>query len=150
MKKIRIDWEGDGDWVMSRVTGVFTPGYDHSFVTYNGDQILGGFVICHYLGASATVHMAADTPGWNSRDLMWLLFDYAFNQLYCRKVIAPVRSNHATALDMDKRAGFKVEAVITRAFPDADLVLLTMEKQDCKWLKIRPQSWITGSLSREG
>lgn len=141
MKTIRINGPGDGQWIMDQVGGFFTPDYDHSFVSVREGAKLGGFACCAYLGASMTVHMAGVDPRWCSRDLLWMVFDYAFMQLGLRKLIAPVRSNNLVALAQDLRAGFRVEAVVRDAYPDADMILLTMDRGSCRWLDIRPTGY---------
>jgi hypothetical protein len=148
---ICIDAPGDGQWIMERVTGVFTPELDHSFAVHvdNDDgQILGGFALCQYLGASITIHVAG-TMGkrWLTRELLWLVFDYAFNQLKCRKVIAPVRSDNYLGLSMDFRAGWNLEAVIHNAYDDGvHMMVLTTTKDKCPWLNYKPRKWRSGAV----
>jgi hypothetical protein len=139
---IRIDEPGVGEWVMDRVTGVFTPGWDHSFSSHRDGEILGGFVVCKYLGASATMHMAGLDPGWCSRELLWLAFDYSFNQLGLGKLIAPVRSDNYYGLSIDLRAGWRVEGLIRDVYPGAThMFILTMTKDSCPWLDYKPRQW---------
>lgn len=150
MSEIRIDAPGAGEWVMSRVTGVFTPGWDHSFTVHDGDQILGGFVLCHYLGASATIHVAGvEGENWCSRELLWMVFDYGFNQLNCQKLIAPIKSTNFKSLSVSLRAGWTVEAIIRDVYPDAHMFILTMLKETCPWLDYKPQHWRSGSEDKE-
>lgn len=144
MREIRIDAPGAGDWIMARVGGVFTPSHDHSFSTYRDGGIIGGFTLCAYLGASMTIHDAGLDEKWCSPDLLWLTFDYSFNQLGLKKLIAPVFSTNAHALQLDLRAGFVVEAIIKDAVPDGNLMLLTMTREQCRWLKITPKRWRAG------
>ena len=130
---------------MDQVEGVFTPGWDHSLMSVRDGRRLGGFALCHYLGASMTVHMAGDDPRWCSRDLLWMVMHYAFVQLGCRKLVAPVRSTNHPALAQDLRAGFRVEATIRDAYPDAHMLLLTMTKDTCPWLRLRPSGYISNT-----
>lgn len=130
---------------MHQVSGFFTPGFDHAFVSYRDGARAGGFALCGYLGAAMSVHMAGRDPRWCSRDLLWMVFDYAFNQLGLRKLVAPVASTNTIALEQDLRAGFRLEARIRDAYPDGDLLLLTMTRENCRWLNIRPQSYKSGT-----
>jgi hypothetical protein len=149
MRDIRINEPGAGEWIMARVTGSFLPSHDHSFATYRDGRIVGGFAMCHYLGASATIHMAGDDEHWCSPDLLWMVFDYAFNQLGMRKLIAPVRSNNYLALSQDLRAGWFPEAIIRDAYPDAHMFILTLTRERCRWLKVKPKRWMTGEQARK-
>jgi hypothetical protein len=144
VKAIRINHPGDGAWIMGMVQGAYTPETDNSFMNHRDGRPVGGFAMCAYLGASVTVHMAGIETGWCSRDLMWIVFDFAFNQLGVRKVIAPVDSTNHIALAQDLRAGFELEATIRDATPDGHLMLLTMTKDRCKWLKHRSKLWRPG------
>jgi hypothetical protein len=130
---------------MRRCGGVFHPERDHSFTTWRNGEIAGGFVLADYTGASMTVHCAGDDKGWCSRDLLWMVFHYAFEQLGLAKLIATVRSNNYAALAVDLRAGWQLEAVVRDVFPDAHMMILTMEKETCPWLKVRPKGWMPGN-----
>lgn len=146
MSSIRIDAPGAGDWVMDRVDGAFFPGHDHSFTTHDDEgEIQGGFVLCQYLGVSATIHAAGNRPiRWCSRELLWMVFDYAFNQCGCRKLIAPVRSDNHYAMSMYMRAGWDIETVIRNVYPTAHMLVLTMTKDTCRWLDYNPRTWRSG------
>jgi hypothetical protein len=142
---IRIDEPGAGEWIMDRVTGVFTPGWDHSFSSHRDGEIRGGFVVCHYLGASATMHMAGVDDNWVSRELLWLAFSYPFDQLGLRKLLAPVRSDNYSSLSLDLRAGWRIEGLIRDAYPGSThMFLLTMTKDTCPWLDYKPVHWRSG------
>jgi hypothetical protein len=144
-REIRINAPGAGEWIMKHVEGYFSPGWDHSFSTHIGDEILGGFVVGGYLGASATVHMAAQAIAWCSRDLLWMTFNYAFKQLGCHKLFAPVRSDNHKALEQDIRAGWQIEAVLRDAYAKSvHMIVLSMTEETCPWLSIHPQGWQPG------
>ena len=69
--------------------------------------------------------------------MLWITFDYPFNQLGVKKLIGQVPSSNLKALEFDKKLGFKEEARISDVFPDGDLIVLSMRREDCRWLKIR-------------
>jgi hypothetical protein len=115
----------------------FDPNVDGCVARTSGDgQLLGGFVVTNYNGAIAMVHMAG-SPGWCSPRLMWVLFDYSFNYLKLRRLLCTVGSKNLTSLDQVKRAGFVYEHTIKDGTPDGDLVMLSMSRPNCKWLKLR-------------
>ena len=143
MTDIRIDEPGAGEWVMSQLGAHFTPVWDHSFTTHEGDKLLGGFVLSHYIGGSITCHMASQDPRWCSRDLMWLIFDYAFHQLHCHKMLVALASDEHKIIEMDMRAGWQLEAVIRDAFaPGKHMLILGMTEATCPWLKHKPRAWV--------
>jgi hypothetical protein len=142
MSDIHIDAPGAGDWVVEHWKGCFREGFDHSFTTHDGDRVLGGFVLSTYMGDSMTIHMAAEDPHWCSRDLLWMVFHYAFEQAGCRKLFAPVRSDNYHALSENFRAGWHLEAVLRDAYTDGvHLMILEMTKDECPWLDYKPRAW---------
>ena len=141
-REILINHHGDGDWIMLRVGGVFNEKTDHTVALHRDGKIAGGVVFTGYLGASITVHMAGSEDNWATRDFLWMVFHYAFVQLACRKVIGLTSSANTRALAVDVRLGFVPAARIPDAYPDgADLIVLTMDKSQCKWLALTPRKY---------
>lgn len=141
VKHIRINEPGVGAWIMGQASGVFTEETDVSIANYRGDKLLGGFALTAYLDSSMCVHMAGTDPSWCSRDLLWMLFDYAFNQLGLYKLFALVRSTNYEALAQDLRAGFRMDTVLEDALPDGHIFVLSMKRDQCPWLKITPRHY---------
>jgi L-amino acid N-acyltransferase YncA len=80
-------------------------------------------VTCHiYLG-----------KGLN-RQYLHTIFDYPFVQLGVDKIIGPVKSDNKKAIDLDIKLGFKEEARLLDAFPNADLIFFVMNKDECRFL----------------
>ncbi len=130
---------------MEQAGGRFAEGFDHSIARHAKGSVLGGFVFSDYMGNAIAVHMAGQGR-WCSRTLMWMAFDYGFNQLGCAKLVAPVPSDNYKAMELDLRAGWFVEAVLRDVVksPDgrvASLFLLTMTRASCPWLNVRSRSW---------
>jgi hypothetical protein len=139
-RQILIDAPNAGNWIMERVGGWVVPAVDHSFATYHGAQILGGFVVCEFLGNSMRAHMAAEDPRWFSRELAWLVCDYVFNQIGCGKMVTGVRSDNFAVLFMCRRAGWQVETSVADLYePGVDMVILAMYPGSCSWLNYRPK-----------
>lgn len=144
MKRILINHPGDGAWIMERVGGRFVPGHDHSLANHDDTGLLGGFVFNNYVGNAIFVHDAGRAKTWCSRDLMWMLFDYAFHQLGVQKVIAPVAADNIHALELDLKAGFQIETAIADAVaPGVSMLLLSMEATNCRWLRLRSMNYYT-------
>jgi hypothetical protein len=146
VSEIRINAPGAGEWVMQRAGGFFVPGYGHSLTMHRledgGDEILGGFVLDSFTGVCALVHMAGDRPGWATPDLLWMLFDYAFNQLGVKKLLGMVRSDNYTALSLDLRGGWQVETLIRDMYGEGvHAFILCMKPEFCRWLQHVPKGW---------
>lgn len=149
--RIVIDNPGDGDRIMEKSGGMFNDKCEHSIAAYDGQRFLGGFVVGAFLGNSVAIHDGSDDPQWCTRTLLWMLFDYVFNQLGVHKAYAPVRSDNWSALSMDIRAGWRLEYVMLDAFePGVHNVLLAMEPSYCKWLDVRPVGYAPGKTHGQG
>lgn len=91
---------------------------------------------CGFSENHCYMHCASLTPRWISKDLLWACFDYPFNKLGLRVILATVSSNNEEALKLDRHLGFVDKAYIEDAHKDGDLVILTMRKEECKWLHL--------------
>lgn len=85
---------------------------------------------------SCCMHNAATSDNWISKDLLWASFDYPFNKLGVKVILAVVSSNNEEALKLNRHLGFVDKAYIEDAHADGDLVILTMRREDCRWLDI--------------
>lgn len=139
-RTLHINHPGDGAWIMERCGGVFNDKIDHVVALHRDGKLCGGLVYTGFLGGSIQMHAAGDETNWPNRDFLWLIFDYAFNQLGVCKVIGLVAATNIRALDVDLRLGWRIEAVIRRAlWGGEDLLVLGMVKEDCRWLKWTPR-----------
>jgi hypothetical protein len=141
-REIMCNHPGDGEWVMSRVGGVFNEKTDHVVAMHRDGEIAGGLVYTGYLGKAITMHSAGSEDNWVTRDFLWMIFHYAFVQLGCRVVFGPVSSKNTRSLSVTTRLGFVPAARIADVYHDgSDLVLLTMYKEQCRWLTMEPKHY---------
>lgn len=117
----------------------FNPACDHAISRAKDGKLLGGVIFTNYTGSSIAMHVASFDQHWLNRDMLWICFDYPFNQLKVLKLLGHVPSGNRKALDFDLKLGFKVEARIADVYPDGDLVFLSMLRENCRWLKLRPR-----------
>ena len=83
------------------------------------------------------MHVAAIRSNWISKDLLWAAFDYPFNKLGVKVILAAVSSNNDEALKLDRHLGFVDKAYIEDAHIDGDLVILAMRRENCRWIDIK-------------
>jgi len=116
----------------------FDPDIDKCISRCSDDgNFLGGFILTGFTGSMVWNHMAGVGGHWCSPQLMWIIFDYQFEQLGLKKVMCTVSSHHWKSLDLVQRAGFKHVYAIEDGVPDGKLHLFSMSKDDCKWLRLR-------------
>jgi hypothetical protein len=109
-------------------------------------KLLGGVIYDGYTENCIFMHQAGFHPSWMTRELLWAVFHYPFVQLGCGKVCGTIPSAKTELLEFNERLGFKVETKITDAYPDGDMLILSMARDECRWLKVTPR----GIRSRGG
>jgi RimJ/RimL family protein N-acetyltransferase len=87
-----------------------------------------------FTDTSCQVHVAG-TDGWLDREMLRAMFHYPFEILNLRVVIGLVPEGNAAALRLNRHLGFDVDAIIKDAHPDGALVIMSMRKENCRWLK---------------
>ena len=120
---------------------MFNMRYDHvlSRVSPTG-ELLGGVIFNGFNpGGSISIHMAGFQSGWATIQLTRMVFDYCFNQLHVKKVFALVPADNSKALEINRRMGFKDEVTVADVFADCDLVVLSMSRDECRWLRVKVQ-----------
>ena len=121
-----------GEWVMSQMGGAYFAERSNAIGLVRGENIACGVVYENWNGRSIVCHIACQsrmTPEW-----LAAIFDYPYNVCDVDKIIAPVASTNAKALKLVRNMGFTEEARIADASPDGDLVLMTMTRDQCRFL----------------
>lgn len=124
------------DPVRDRTMGIITPN-TNPFVP---SRIRGGVIVTNYTGVSCALHTAGADEQWVTRDFLWALFDYTFNQLGCARVFGLVEEANERALDIDRRLGFREVARIPKMFASGDALVLQMRREECRWLRLKPRT----------
>ena len=102
----------------------------------NNGNVLWACIYDNYEpGGSIQMHIAIDDPKNVSRQAITAVFEYPFYQLGVKKVLGFVNSENHTALSFDMRLGFQIEAVIKDVYDMGDLYILSMTREQCRWLK---------------
>lgn len=122
-------------WVADRTTNTYYPGSGVGIGIERDGKITAGVLFDGYCGRSVQIHVALEPGTQMSREWFYALFDYAFNQLKVNKIIGVVDSTNTAALRFDKHMGFVEEAVIADAGKHGDMHILTMTRQQCRFLK---------------
>lgn len=100
----------------------------------NKNELKVVIMYCGYIkNGSIQMHLAIDGRG--NKDILNLAYSYPFNQLNVNKIIAPIQSNNKKCLMFALKAGFTLEHTIKDAGVNCDLLILTMTKKQCRFLK---------------
>ena len=84
----------------------------------------------------------ASEPGkhWATREFLWMVFHYPFDQLQCKRVSGVVAADNLPARKFNEHLGFTLEATLADAHPQGNLLIYRMMREDCRWLKFRRAS----------
>jgi hypothetical protein len=132
---VLYDKERVADWVAGRVgQGCTWEGYNAFGVESDGNLIAG--VVVHQInGANAFCHIAVDKPTKAMLRLFEVVSDYSFRQLGLKRLTGLVPSNEPHVVKFDVKLGFEIEAVLKDAAIEADLVVLVLWADKCRWLQ---------------
>jgi RimJ/RimL family protein N-acetyltransferase len=119
---------------------IYNPVADQCISRTEDGELLGGVLFQAYTGASIGMHMAGFRPKWANRDMLWAGFHYPFEQLKCERVFGQVPASNRLALEIDLKLGFKEVARIPRLYPGDDAIIVCMEREECRWLAVKPRT----------
>jgi len=89
-------------------------------------------------GGSIQMHVTCWDPRWISRTLLYVAFDYPFNQLGVKKIFGHIRRTDVETIRFALKAGFKAEAGIEGVYPDDDMLIMALYRDDCRFLGVAP------------
>lgn len=119
----------------------FNPECDITISRVGDDgELLGGVIYQNFTHESIAMHVAGFRKDWVTRDLIWVCFHYPFVQLGVNRIFGQVPETNTKALEFDLWFGFKILTKIDGVFPDGGVIVLVLEKDDCRWLKYKPKT----------
>lgn len=122
-------------WVAEKTGGSYFAGSGQGIGLEKDGKLIAGVLYDSFNGQSVQMHVAAIGKNWLNREYLWMCFDFPFNQLKVKKVIGLVDSMNADALRFDRHLGFVYEHVIKDAGKQGDLHILSMTRDQCRFLK---------------
>jgi L-amino acid N-acyltransferase YncA len=93
-------------------------------------------VFCEFQGNMCNFHLAGTGSHWMSKEFLWAMFDYPFEKLGLKVILAVIAGNNVKSLRLSRKLGFKELAKIPDAIDDGGLVIFTMRPADCRWLTL--------------
>lgn len=124
-----------GEWVASRVGQRGSWGDFYAMGVVSGDEVLAGFVFHNFNGANAVCHVAVEKPNRKLIELLHAAADYAFNHCKLKRLTGLVPTNEPDVIAFDKNLGFEEEYVMKDGAPGADMQVLVMWPEKCRWLR---------------
>lgn len=134
-KSVVFDTRRVGEWVCSRTGGALDLACSAAIGLQQGHDLIAGVLFDSYNTRSVCMHVAATGAGWLNREYLKVCFDYPFNQLKVNKILGLVDSTNMQARKFDEHLGFQLEATIKDAGKFEDLLIYSMTRQQCRYLK---------------
>ena len=88
-----------------------------------------------FLPNSCQIHVASTDVYWLNKELLFAIFDYPFNKLKVKVIIAPICKDNHKSLNLCRKLGFEQVADIPYAHLYGDLIVMLMKRNQCKWLQ---------------
>lgn len=124
--------QGVVDWVAQRALGFFGSDSRAIGLSKNG-KIVAGVVYTEYNGKNVFVHQAIE--GRITRQYLWTICDYPFNQLKVDRITGMIPEGNSKARTAAEKIGFELETTLRGAHPSGDLLVYVMRKKNCRWLR---------------
>ena len=121
-----------GDWMHEQGAAAWREGATCIGCERDG-QLVAAAMFDYCNGASVFAHIAI--TGKYTREWLWFICYYPFVQLGCEVVIGLVSSANEKAQRFDEHFGFTRQAAITGADPDGSLLIYTLRKEQCRFLR---------------
>lgn len=131
-KIITDDQARIGKWLNEKIKGEFAEGIGTYIGLEKDGEIIAATGYESYTGKSVRTHIAIE--GKITKEFLRFIFWYPFEQLKVKKLIGLVSSGNEKALKLDKNFGFVEEAIVKDVYEDGDLHVLTMTKEQCRFL----------------
>lgn len=131
-----------GRAVMQSIESAYSPVTMQVISREENGELYGGVIYENYTGAGGSLlaHVAGFRPNWLNRDMLYIMFDYPFKQLGCKVIYLQVASKNEASLKFAKSLGFVEYVTIEDVFPDDNMILLRMKRDDCRFLNVKPRT----------
>lgn len=109
---------------------------DFSIGIERDGEVIAGVIFCDRTSTNICMHVASKpATNWITRALMAFTFGVAFDGFKVKRITAFVPESNERANKLDLRLGFKPEATIKDIYPDGGLNVLSMYREDCRYVK---------------
>jgi RimJ/RimL family protein N-acetyltransferase len=124
-----------GAWVAQQVGQGASWGSFYALGILQGDEIIAGVVFNNFNGANATCHIAIARHTRLIPEMITAACRYAFEHCGLKRLTGMVPSNEPKILAFDKHLGFEEEFLMKDGAPGADMHILVMRPDTCRWLR---------------
>lgn len=126
---------------IAHLVGTELPPRSASIARVRNGTLMGGAVYYNKFGdSSISAHIAGNHPRWLTRDMLFVLFDYPFNQLQVNRIFGFVAEDNPHAIQFNLKLGFRFASEIPGMFAnETTCVVMRMDRDNCRFLDVRPK-----------
>lgn len=124
-----------GEWVAMQVNQGASWGDFYALGIIQNDEVIAGVVFNNFNGANATCHIAIAKQTKLIPKMIEAACDYAFRFSGLKRLTGMVPTNEPRTIAFDKHLGFEEEFVMRDGAPGADMQVLVMRSDTCRWLR---------------
>lgn len=128
-----LDADRVGPWVCERAGGTWVKGRGTAIGRLVDGELVAGVLYEDWNEANIVCHIAGE-GNWATKGYLGVIFNYPFEQLKVRRITVPVCSTNLRCIALVTRMGFTIEARLSQATPDGDLLLFVMFRHECRFL----------------
>ncbi len=145
MDHIRFDNHDDGRAIAERAGTAFNAGRDIAICRMRDFERLGGVIFTNYTTESIAIHSGAWSDHWLNRDMLFVVFDYPFNQLGVNRLFGYVPEDNFHAIRFNEKVGFTHVTRVEGMFKgNIACRLMKMERRECRFLKVQARAIRSG------
>lgn len=118
----------------------FVAGHDIAISRVVGDKLLGGVIFTNYTIESICIHTASWSEHWVNRDLIFVVFDYPFNQLAVKRIFGRLPETNERAHSFNLHCGFRDVARVEGVYQhNVAQIVMRLDREDCRFFGIKPK-----------
>ena len=124
------------EWIARRTNEFGRFGTDIGIGWARAGHLVAGVAYADWNGPNVVCHIAAEGKHWATRQYLWTIFDYPFNQLKVKRITVCVGEGNSASRRFVQHLGFTLEATLDSAHPSGDLLVYRMFRQNCRYLRM--------------
>ena len=134
MRRITTENQEDLRKWLSKVGGVQYPDTTMCIGQEKDGELIAVVGYNNFTPNACQIHVASTNIYWLNKALLHAIFDYPFNILEVKVIIAPICKDNYKSLQLCRKLGFEQVADIPYGHQDGDLIVMVMKRNRCTWL----------------
>lgn len=124
------------EWVARQTSDYGNFGTDIGIGWIKDGRFVAGVAYANWNGVNVECHIASDkSRRWLTREYLWTIFDYPFNQLKAKRITVCVGEGNKDSIRFVKHLGFELEAKLDGAHPTGAILIFCMKRQNCRFIQ---------------